>query len=594
MNKFLLFVKYYNAREGDFLMKKTRITVKNHYRVITLMVLTGFFISCGLVQAQVRSEQVANQIRPEIRSQLQTLQQEIGEKGYTFTVGYSPAMEYTIPQLCGLVEPPDWQRFAPFEKMESYMTALPQSYDVRTDLTDGNTTVRNQGSCGSCWAFGTVGPLEILISHHCRVRVDLSEQYLVSCNESGWGCSGGWFAHEYHQWHVPTSKKETDAGAVLEGLFPYKASDVACNGPHNSHPYKIDGWSYISGYSVPSVAAIKQAIQTYGPVAAAVCVGSGFQSYRGGVFNANETCSGNVNHAITLVGWNDDNGPDNGYWILKNSWGPLWGEAGYMRIRYGVSKVGYAANYIEFSDCGGSAAPDLNCANATPLSLGVLTPGLTTVGGHSDVSSYSLGGRAESGPEKVFQVTTTKTGDLTAALGNLTTDLDVFILNACDPNNAVAFGETSAKYVNAPPGTYYVVVDGNNGASGSFSLQTTLVTRLPDLTGSWTQITPYYGGKTIYGALSVSNAGNANAGRFTMAYYLSNDGRQKGSYLGSQTATAGLNAGQTLSLNPVFSSRASLAGKYIMAVIDYDAKIAESNENNNVAVGGKILRVAPR
>jgi C1A family cysteine protease len=574
----------------DFLMEKKSTSSKDHYRVITLMVLAGFFMSCGMVQAQIQSDRVVNQIRPEISAQLQAVQREIEEKGYTFTAGYSPAMERTIPELCGLVEPKDWQRHAPFARMEAYLSTLPPVYDTRRDLTDGNTTVRDQGSCGSCWAFGTVGPLEILISHVCGVKENLSEQYLVSCNNSGWSCSGGWFAHDYHQWR--SGKTGEVPGAVFETVFPYTATNAACTGSHNPHTYKINNWSYIAAGAngVPLDNDIKQAIYDHGPVSVAVCVGGAFQSYKSGVFNAaTDTCSGTVNHAVTLVGWDDSQG----CWILKNSWGKGWGEGGYMRIKYGTSKVGYAANYIDFTmaNCGSPPAPAWDCANAPVLGLGTPTPpGTTTAGGKSMASKYNLTTKIESGPEKVYKVITPTTGDLTATL-SMENGLDVFILNACNPNNAVAFGETSAKYVNAPAGTYYVVVDGPSETGGLFSLQADLAAALPDLTGAWTQIKSYSSGKTVYGTLQLSNIGSANAGSFKVAYYLSTDGTNFSSYVGSQTATSGLKARQVMYLYPSFSSKTSLAGKYLMAVIDYEAKVTEGNENNNMTVGGKIKKI---
>lgn len=126
------------------------------------------------------------------------------------------------------------------------------------------TPVRDQGSCGSCWAFATVGVLESKLLIANNNAQDLSEQYLLSCNTDGWDCNGGWFAHDYHIWKIPPS--ETEAGAVLENAFPYQAASVPCSGPYN-HPYRALSWSYINRYvDIPSVNEIKQAIYTYGPV----------------------------------------------------------------------------------------------------------------------------------------------------------------------------------------------------------------------------------------------------------------------------------------------------------------------------------------
>jgi len=319
--------------------------------VITFMVLGVVFLFAGMVFAQ-SSDPAALAARPEskevplgIALKLESLRAEIKENNYSFTVGYNPAMDYSLDQLCGLVEPPDWRERATFQEMLMSI-GLPISYDWRPN---GVTPVKNQGGCGSCWAFGTVGPLESQIKIKCGVTENLSEQYLVSCNTNGWGCGGGWWAHDYHEWKIPPG--ESEAGAVLEADFPYTARDDRCNPPH-PHPYKIDSWSFVySQYSVPSVQQIKQAIYQYGPVSAAVVVRSQFQAYTGGVFDVDESYA-DINHAIVLVGWDDNyqwNGNTYGVWILRNSWGSGWGEGGYMYITYGTSSVGYAANYIEFS-----------------------------------------------------------------------------------------------------------------------------------------------------------------------------------------------------------------------------------------------------
>jgi len=268
-----------------------------------------------------------------------TMQQHAAENGWTFTVGDTPATQYPFCQLCGLVEPANWWVNASFDPCLP-TGALPEKWDWRD--YDGVSSVKNQDGCGSCWAFGTIGPLESAILIHDHVEVDLSEQWLVSCNQNGWGCNGGWYAHDYHQWRTD---KFNGSGAVLEREFRYDAADDPCDGPYH-HPYHIDSWKYVGmGQGVPKPDAIKQAIYTYGPVSSGVAVNEAFGGYTGGVFN-NDTPVG-INHCVTLVGWDDTLG-EHGVWILKNSWGTGWGEDGYMYIEYGCCQVGYAACYVVY------------------------------------------------------------------------------------------------------------------------------------------------------------------------------------------------------------------------------------------------------
>jgi hypothetical protein len=243
--------------------------------------------------------------------------------------------------------------------------SLPAAFDWRDQ--GGVTSVKNQGSCGSCWAFGTVGSFEANIKIKDGVERNLSEQYLVSCNTDGWGCDGGWWAHNYHWWKKPSG--EPDAGAVYETDFPYTARDDPCNPPHIHHE-KIDSWTFVgSEHGVPSTQAIKQAIYDHGPVSAAVCVNSAFKGYSGGVFTGPQCIS--INHAIVLVGWDDNQG----VWILKNSWGTGWGEGGYMRIGYGISRVGYSANYVIYSPQGPTPTPtNTSTPTSTPTSTNTSTP----------------------------------------------------------------------------------------------------------------------------------------------------------------------------------------------------------------------------
>jgi hypothetical protein len=286
-------------------------------------------------------------------------EKSISEK-WTYTINKNPATQYPLNYLCGLVEPEGWRDKARFDPCIPTRD-LPSSFDWRNvNGTDFTTSIKNQGSCGSCWAFGTIGPLECNIKIKDGIEEDLSEQWLVNCNQDDWGCDGGWWAHDYHEWKNDSCN---NSGAVLEIYCPYTASDDLCLCPY-PHDYFINDWAYIgSGSGVPPVNSIKQAIYTYGPVSAAICVNNAFRAYDGGVFNG-PSCT-TINHGITLVGWNDSQGSD-GVWILRNSWGTGWGEDGYMRIEYGVSQVGYGSCYVNYS---GTPRIKINLPNDVPETI---------------------------------------------------------------------------------------------------------------------------------------------------------------------------------------------------------------------------------
>jgi C1A family cysteine protease/outer membrane lipoprotein-sorting protein len=271
------------------------------------------------------------------------LQKQAEIEGWTYTVSENPATKYSINDLCGLVEPEDWWVDAKFDPCMPTST-LPDSFDWR-EVAGGLPPIKNQGSCGSCWAFGTVAPLECNIKIKDGILEDLSEQWLVSCNVDGYSCSGGWWCHEYFKLDGNKEDPCGDSGAVLEEFFPYTASNEPCDCPY-PHDYFIEDWAYVGNpYGVATVEQIKQAIYQYGPVSVAVCVNSAFHSYSGGVFSG-PTCH-SINHAVALVGW-DDNQGEEGVWFLRNSWGTGWGEDGYMRIEYGVCDVGYRTVRVDY------------------------------------------------------------------------------------------------------------------------------------------------------------------------------------------------------------------------------------------------------
>ncbi len=241
--------------------------------------------------------------------------------------------------------------------------ALPSQYEY-----PGTSSIKNQGSCGSCWAFAACAVFEHVIKGEDGVTRDLSEQFLVSCNSEGWGCSGGLNPYDYFEYKVVYG--DNDYGAVYEYDAPYQGTDGYCNAPYPHHE-KIEDWGYVgSGYgSLPSVSQIKQAIYNYGPMWCAVYVDSYFQSYNSGVFQGSG--SSQPNHAVVITGWDDYNQ----CWIMKNSWGSSWGESGYMRIKYGANNIGYGSAYMVYNGSGGddtqapTAPSNLNASNITSTTV---------------------------------------------------------------------------------------------------------------------------------------------------------------------------------------------------------------------------------
>lgn len=190
----------------------------------------------------------------------------------------------------------------------------------------GVTPAKNQGGCGSCWAFATVGQLESHVRIYDGRIEDLSEQQAVSCNTLGGDCSGGPMEAAYLLFQNP--------GSVDETCMPYEArDDIPCTQDQCVPLAQISSYSSVSG----TVNAIKESLQ-YGPVATAMTVIDNFYYYSNGCYD--ETTAEPLNHAVLIVGWDDTMCGGTGAWIVKNSWSEGWGENGYFYIKYGACNIG--------------------------------------------------------------------------------------------------------------------------------------------------------------------------------------------------------------------------------------------------------------
>lgn len=225
---------------------------------------------------------------------------------------------------------------APDTFSSAITTATPPDFDWRNFNGQSFVTpVRNQGNCGSCWAFATTAALESNVMIATGKNADRAEQILLSCSGAG-SCNGGYiqYASDYIR----------NTGLPPESYYPYTAANGTCgnaiSGWQNNTSF-ITSWHYAGGTTSPTVDQIKNELITYGPLVTTMDVYSDFYYYNGGVYKyTTGTLQGG--HAILIVGY-DDVGQ---YFIVKNSWGSGWGESGYFRIAYSeLSSIVYFGDW---------------------------------------------------------------------------------------------------------------------------------------------------------------------------------------------------------------------------------------------------------
>ena len=183
--------------------------------------------------------------------------------------------------------------------------------------------IRNQGGCGSCWAFSVSGAVEGNYSLNKSTKSPvLSTQQLVDCdyfpnNGGNWGCNGGWMRHANAHWQ--------QKGIMNESDYPYIATLGTCK--YNASmlsPVKVIGMETTTSHDTGMFSML-----TRGPLSVCVNVQSAFYSYRSGLYNP--ACTLVCHHAVVLIGWAANATGD--YWLVRNSWGTSWGEMGNFRVK---------------------------------------------------------------------------------------------------------------------------------------------------------------------------------------------------------------------------------------------------------------------
>lgn len=182
--------------------------------------------------------------------------------------------------------------------------------------------VKNQGSCGSCWTFSAVGALEGAYAKLTGKFVQFSEQQLVECDKFSHGCNGGLMENGFMHWMRYAPRTEDDYKYTLPPTV-CKESEIPTSFPELKFGYRVDiGWE-----------CVYEAL-THGVTSVAIrAENDAFRHYKSGIISG-ESCGTDLDHGVTLVGYDVETDA----WLIKNSWGPTWGENGYVRIKRGEGK----------------------------------------------------------------------------------------------------------------------------------------------------------------------------------------------------------------------------------------------------------------
>eukprot|EP00743_Colponemidia_sp_Colp-15_P000245 GILK01000286.1.p1 GENE.GILK01000286.1~~GILK01000286.1.p1 ORF type:complete len:383 (+),score=40.87 GILK01000286.1:55-1149(+) len=294
----------------------------------------------------------------------------VNSKKTTWTAGKNARFEaHTmehVKKLLGVLPANENSIKLPLRDVEP-LAALPDNFDARTQWPNCPSIqeVRDQGGCGSCWAFGAAEAMtdRICIHSEGKVNVHLSAEDLVSCCGiwCGMGCNGGQPSGAWHYWVSHGLVSGGNYGSK-EGCYPYQIEN--CNhhvdgkyGPcaegktpkctkscQNGASWDSDKHYGDKSYSISSnQEKIKTEIFTNGPVEAAFSVYEDFPTYKSGVYQ-HTTGSMLGGHAIKILGWGvEDNTP---YWLVANSWNEQWGDQGFFKILRGSNHCGIEGEIV--------------------------------------------------------------------------------------------------------------------------------------------------------------------------------------------------------------------------------------------------------
>ena len=255
-------------------------------------------------------------------------------KGYSLAVNnFTDRMKSEIPKGYN-----GYPHFRNPNNYNYYRTGLNKlNYNQIDWRADGQVTnVKNQGQCGSCWAFSAVATIEGAHMRNTSHLVSLSEEDIVDCVPDCYGCGGGWpfMAIEYimdgtvvdpdtnHSHKV----KNFTRGVDTEASYPYTTGGTTCNFTTGNVGSLVNNLTLIPRNSTQ---ALIDAVLRVGPISVAINAGGDFQMYSNGIYNPPDCDPTQIDHAVTVVGYGINEKGEK-YFIVKNSWGTSWGMDGYI------------------------------------------------------------------------------------------------------------------------------------------------------------------------------------------------------------------------------------------------------------------------